>query len=121
MRSYVPYCFKYPPLDRAILRARLDGRHGFNRDLVLSGVSEDWFTPSEKLKIFAAYDAGVEARRRGVQCMCDACLIPDRIGENERKRWAYRERRQRELAAKGYAPAEIEKHILEEIDMGAWL
>lgn len=110
-----------PQLHEALHGAFLDGRHGYSREMVLMGVPSDHFTPEESARVYAAFEAGVEARRKGVKCMCDSCLMPDRIHENEIKRREYRSRRTRELEAKGYAPAEIEKHILEEIDMGAWL
>lgn len=110
-----------PQLHEALHGAYLDGRHGVSRELVLMNVPPDHFTPAERARVYAAYDSGGTARRNGVQCMCDSCLMPDKIHENEIKRQDYRARRTRELESQGYKPAEIEKHILEEIDMGAWL
>ena len=98
--------------------ARLDGRHGLTWWDATAFIRAKHFTAAELAAIRAAFDEGVELRRRNVRCYCNRCITPVKLVENERKRGLYAQRRRGELAAQGYTAAEVTKRVLEEIDRG---
>jgi hypothetical protein len=98
--------------------ARLDGRHGRTWWEATAFVGLKRYAPGEVASIRAAFEDGVDLRRRNVRCFCNQCINPPRIVEDERRRGVYAQRRREELTAEGFTPAEVEKRILEEIDKG---
>ena len=109
-----------PTLQAKLLDARLCGRHGSDRAVVLQSVHPAWFSPDDKALIYAAFEDGIRARQAGQVCFCHACITPLRQFP-QAARIEYRSRRYAELTLAGATDEEARKRITDELAKGVML
>ena len=108
-------------LEEALVRARLDGRHGHPKDVSLPYLMEHGrWNERERMLVEDAYAEGVLAQQSGYPCHCISChSFTPAMREKEVQRIHYACRRREELAAEGVGRDAAEKIIDDEIGRGA--
>ena len=109
-----------PSLQAQLLDARLCGRHGSDRAVVLQFVHPAWFSSDDKALIYAAFEDGIRARQTGQVCFCHACITPLRQFP-QADRIEYRSRRYAELTLAGVSDEEARLRISDELNTGVTL
>ena len=110
-------------LEEALVRARLDGRHGHPKDVSLPYLMEHGrWNERERMLVEDAYAEGVLAQQSGYPCHCISChSFTPAMREKEVQRIRYANGRREQLLAEGMAEGLVARTIEQEIGRGAVL
>lgn len=110
---------------QAALAIRIDGRHFSDEglqahEMSFKDMADEYIVPEELAR--TAFLAGIEDRKLGLPCVCNACSFATRkLQDREGRRNEYSARRREELAAQGLSEDEVRRRVAVEIDFGAAL